>query len=366
MTALAAAGAVAAGAIALFGGGEGGPAPSAGEVERPVAELRPDRLAGQRLIAGWDGAEPPRGLVRLVRRGRIAGVILFDDNIPSRSTARRSIAALQRIDRPAGLRAPLLTMVDQEGGQVKRLDGPPSASAAEMGPRGSGFARRQGARTASSLAGIGFNVDLAPVLDVGRPGSAISEEGRAFAGRPGRVIAAGVRGFGAGLRSRGVAATAKHFPGLGAAETNTDFASQAIRISKRKLRRRDERPFEAFAASGGELVMLSLATYPAFSDRPAAFSRKIVSGELRRRLGFEGVSITDGLGAAAAQAWGERGEVALAAADAGNDLLLYTDWRDARDVGRLLTGRLREQRLDRDDFEASAERVLELRSALAG
>ena len=368
MTALAAAAAaVAAGAFALFGGGDGGEqAPSASEADRPVTELRLDRLAGQRLIAGWDGFVPPRGLIQLVRRGQVAGVILFDDNIPSRGAARRSIAELQSIDRPGGLGAPLLTMVDQEGGQVKRLDGPPSASAAEMGARGQGFARHQGARTGRSLASAGFNVDLAPVLDVGRPGSAIEDEGRAFGGRPGPVIAAGVGGFGDGLRSRGVAATAKHFPGLGAAETNTDFASQEIRISKRKLRRHDEQPFEAFAAAGGELVMLSLATYPAFSSRPAAFSREIVSGELRGRLGFEGVAITDGLGAAAAQAWGERGEVALAAVDAGNDLLLYTDWRDARDVGRLLTERLRERRLDRDDFEVSAERVLDLRQALAG
>lgn len=356
--------AIVAGSVALFGG-DGDPSPPA-ETARPAAELRPDRLAGQRLIAGWDGTRPPRGLERLVKRGRVAGVILFEDNVPSRSTARQSIARLQGIERPGGLGAPLLVMVDQEGGLVKRVDGPPAASAAQMGARGPGYARRQGARTAAGLARAGFNVDLAPVLDIGRPGSAISAEQRAFGGRPGRVIAVGVEGFGAGLRSRGIAATAKHFPGLGAAETNTDFASQEIRISKRKLRRLDERPFEAFATAGGELVMLSLATYPAFSDRPAAFSRKVVAGELRRRLGFGGVTITDGLGAAAAQAFGARGEVALAAVEAGNDLLLYTDWRDARDVGRLLTDRLREGRLDRDEFIASADRVLALRGEVGG
>ena len=357
--------AVVAGSVALFSGGGGGEDGDPGAAaERPAAELRLDRLAGQRLIAGWDGVEPPRGLERLVRRGRIAGVILFDDNAPSRGTARDSIARLQRIR--GGPQAPLLAMVDQEGGQVERLGGPPSASAQQMGARGAASARRQGTRTAASLDAAGFNVDLAPVLDLGRPGSAIGGEDRAFGSGPGRVIATGVEGFTAGLRSRGIAATAKHFPGLGGAEVNTDFASQEIRISKRELRRRDERPFEAFADAGGELVMLSLATYPAFSDRPAAFSRKVVSGELRGRLGFDGVSITDGLGAAAAQAFGSRGEVALAAAEAGNDLLLYTDWRDARDVGRLLTDRLREDRLNREAFESSADRVLELRRSLGG
>ena len=164
------------------------------------------------------------------------------------------------------------------------------------------------------------------------------------------MIEAGVNGFGAGLQSRGVAATAKHFPGLGAAETNTDLASQRITLSKDELRSADEQPFEAFSRRGGELVMLSLATYPAFADRPAAFSKKIVTGELRGRLGFEGVTITDGLGAAAAEEFGPRREVALAAIGAGNDLLLYTDWRAARRTAallrkRLLTGRLQPGRL---------------------
>jgi beta-N-acetylhexosaminidase len=356
--------AVVAGSVALSGGGgDGDPAATA---ERPAAELRLDRLAGQRLIAGWDGARVPRGLELLIRQGRVAGVILFEDNVPSPAAAGESIARLQELDRPDGLEMPLLVMVDQEGGQVKRLDGPPAASAAEMGVRGSEYARRQGELTGESLAEAGFNVDLAPVLDVGRPGSAIEGEQRAFGASPADVVAVGVEAFTAGLRSRGIAATAKHFPGLGAAETNTDFASQEIRISKQELRAGDELPFEAFAAAGGELVMLSLATYPAFSDRPAAFSRKVVSGELQGRLGFEGVSITDGLGAAAAQAFGSRGEVALAATEAGNDLLLYTDWRDARDVGRLLTRKLRDGALDREEFERSAARVLDLRTELGG
>jgi len=111
-------------------------------------------------------------------------------------------------------------------------------------------------------------------------------------------------------------------------------------------------------------VMLSLATYTAFSDRPAAFSRQIATGELRGRLGFGGVSITDGLGAAAAQAFGSDGEIALAATGAGTDLLLYTDWREALSARNLLRDKLAGDKLDRGDFEASAGRVLALRSGL--
>lgn len=291
-------------------------------------------------------------------------MILFPDNIGSAAQTRGTLRKLQRLSRSSGVPGRLLVTVDQEGGLVKRVPGPPNASAAEMGNRGQAYARKQGKRTARLLRQHGINVDLAPVLDVARPGGAIDGERRAFGGSPKRVVRAGVRGFAAGLRSGRVAATAKHFPGIGMVATNTDFASQKVRTSKRKLRRRDEAPFKAFSRTGGELVMLSLATYTAFSDRPAAFSRSIATGELRRRLGFEGVSITDGLGAAAAQAFGSDGEIALAAAGAGVDLLLYTDWREARSARKVLRDRLRKGRLDRKGFEASVRRVLALRRKL--
>ena len=317
------------------------------------------------MIAGWDGPVPPRGLERLIAAGGVAGVILFADNIVSRRQARRTIAALQSIDRPKGLEAPLLVMVDQEGGQVKRLEGAPERSAEAMGTGDSAAAEAEGRATADSLRSLGINVDLAPVLDLARPGGAIASEQRSFGAEPDAVVELAIDGFWRGLRAGGVAAAAKHFPGLGAARLNTDRASQRIDLSAERLRAFDEVPFGAFNEAGGELVMVSLATYPAFSDRPAAFSRSLVSGELRGRLGFEGVTITDGLGAAAAAAFGTRGEVAEAAIDAGEDLLLYTDWRDSRDVGRQLTRKLRREELSLTEFETAVDRVMALRAKLA-
>ena len=115
------------------------------------------------------------------------------------------------------------------------------------------------------------------------------------------MIDLGVDGFAAGLRDGGIAATAKHFPGLGAAGVNTDFDAQTISLPRKKLRA-DEELFAAFADFGGELVMLGLASYSAFGNVPAALDPEIATGELRGRLGFDGVSITDALDAAAAQA----------------------------------------------------------------
>ncbi len=343
------------------GGGDPAPAPEPG----PVAALSKAELAGQRLVAGFDGTEPPRGLLRLLADGGLAGVILFEDNLTGGRADARMTAQLQRAAARGPLDAPLLVMTDQEGGQVRRLPGPPASSAAAMAARGPAYAREQGVATADSLLGAGVNVDLAPVLDLARPGAAIAAEERSFGSRPEEVIATGVDGFAAGLGEGGVAAAAKHFPGLGGAATNTDFAAQSIDLSAAALRNADMAPFAAFAEAGGELVMLGLATYPALSRRPAALAPEIATGELRDRLGFAGVSITDSLDAAAAQAWGDRDEVALAAAGAGSDLLLYGDWRTAAAVGDALVAGLRRGRLDRAAFESSAERVAALRGSLA-
>jgi beta-N-acetylhexosaminidase len=296
------------------------------------------------------------------------GVTRSDDTSPppsvaSRLTLGQLIRRLQALPRSPGLRDPLLIMTDQEGGLVKRIGGAPIVSARTMGARGGAFSRAQGRRTASNLRDIGVNVDLAPVLDVPRPGGAIDEADRGFGSTSSRVLAAAVP-FAAALQDGGVAATGKHFPGLGSARLSTDDAVQRIHLTKRTLRQVDEAPYRRFIAAGGEMVMLSTAIYPGLSPRPAAFSRFIATGELRERLGFTGVSITDALDTVAVQVFGGTDEVARAAANAGTDLLLYTDPGAAVRAHRTLLQALRNGRLSRDSFEESVGRVLQLRHRL--
>lgn len=329
---------------------------------RSVADTLPaPQLAGQRLVAGLGGAGVTPRLRAAIRQGRLAGVVLFAEDLPSRAAARRLIAALQRIPRPPGLRSPLLVMVDQEGGQVKRVSGAPTASAAQMGARGAAFSREQGRRTAANLRRLGVNVDLAPVLDVARPGGVIAATERGFGATAARVEATAIP-FAEGLQAGGVAATGKHFPGLGAARENTDFASQRIDLAASELRRVDEAPYRPFVAAGGDLVMLSTAVYPVFSSDPAAFSPAVATGELRDRLGFEGVSITDALETVAVRDFGGPAKAGTAAAGAGVDLLLFTALGPAEAAGRALVAGLRAGRLDRGEFEAAAQRVLDLRA----
>ena len=331
----------------------------------PAAGLSLKQLAGERIVVGLSGTSVSPGLRAAIRQGSAAGVVLFAGNFPSRAAGRRLIARLQAIPRPPQLRDPVLIMVDQEGGEVKRVSGAPTASAREMGARGTAFSARQGRLTAANLRDVGVNVDLAPVLDVGRPGGVIAETERSYGSTAARVIATATP-FARALQAGGIAATGKHFPGFGAARENTDFSVERIDLSKQELRAVDEKPYAAFIAAGGRLVMLSTAVYPAFSEDPAAFTRAIATGELRDRLGFEGVTITDALETPAVEHFGGPGRAAVAGARAGDDLLLFTHLAPAQSAWRALLAKLRSGALERAEFEAAAERVLDLRAGLPG
>jgi beta-N-acetylhexosaminidase len=348
------------------GGGAAGET-TAAEVRRPtLAErLTPKELAGERVVVSIDGTGLTPELRNAIHTGEVAGIVLFEADFPSRAAGRELIEAVQRVPRPPALRKlPLLVMTDQEGGEVKRLSGAPEASAATMGAEGPAYSRKEGRATAANLRSVGVNVDLAPVLDVGRPGGVIADTERSFGDTAASVARTAVP-FARGLEEAGVAATAKHFPGLGTATENTDFEAQHLHLSKAELRRIDEAPYAAYIGAGGKLVMLSTAIYPAFGSRPAAFNKSIVTGELRRRLGFQGVTITDSLGSAAVAEFGGQREAAVDGASAGDDLLLFDDLPSALAGHEALVKNLHAGTLKRPAFLAAASRVLRLRRELA-
>lgn len=336
--------------------GDDGPAPSPTAASR----LSVTQLAGERIVAGFEGPTVPAPVRRMIREGEMAGVVLFSSNFPTRDAGQALIADLQSIPRPAGLRDPLLVMTDQEGGLVKRLGGAPSSSAEEMGAKGAAYSAEQGRLTARNLRDIGVNVDLAPVLDVARPGGVIADTDRGFGGDPARVTRTAIP-FAAALSDGKIAPAAKHFPGLGAARENTDFAVQKIGLSRARLRAVDERPYPPFIRIPRAVVMINSAVYPAFSRKPASFTKAIATHELRVRLHFSGVSVTDALGAAAIEAFGGPAEAGVSAAAAGTDVLLFSDYGSGAQAYRALVKGLHSRRLDRATFERSAQRVLELR-----
>jgi beta-N-acetylhexosaminidase len=325
------------------------------------------QAAGQRIILPLPGCRAPGRLLDGIGRGEAAGVILFGRNVCSRTQLRRLVRRLQGVERPEELRFPLLVMIDQEGGLVKRLPGAPRHSPAALGAIGrSGLARREGVATALNLRGVGINVDLAPVLDVARPGSFVERTRRSFGRAAGRVARIG-GAFAEGLADAGVLATAKHFPGIGAVRANEDLLAGRVGLSTGALRAIDERPFASAFAAKLPMTMLSTAVYPALDGVPAVISRRIATVELRGALRFGGVSITDDLEVPVLRPWGSPQRLAVRSVLAGADLLLFGQRYDTGvGAARALVRAVRSGRLTRAELEQGARRVLALRAALRG
>jgi beta-N-acetylhexosaminidase len=333
----------------------------AGRAARPPTESAVDRLTlreqvGQLLVSSFDEPTVPDYIRRRLRAGETAGVILFLRNGGSRRHWRELTRSLQRA---AGGRA--LIMIDQEGGPVRTVSfaGPPAAQPFQGAPAAVRGAARDAGR---QLRSVGVNVNLAPVADVAAPGSALAS--RAFAGDA-SAVAASTRAAVAGMRAARVAATAKHFPGLGAATANTDDASVTVDLPRSTLEDRDLPPFRAAVDEQVPLVMLSHALYPALDgERIASQSRAIATDLLRRELGFDGVAVTDSL---EAQAVVDRSGIATAAArsiEAGADLILMTGSASWNEVFPRLLERAEGSQSFRRRVRESAGRVLALKRLL--
>jgi beta-N-acetylhexosaminidase len=340
--------------------GDGRVGPSAGEIETLGRDAVSDReLIGQRLMVRMDGVATPE-LARQARRGEIGGVIVFPPAGQPTDELKDEIADLQRAARSGG-RPPLLVAIDQEGGEVKRLpDGPPERSPSELAaPGDEPVARREGRATGRFLGQLGIDVDLASVLDVpSSPSSFISS--RAFGADP-RVVAANGVAFADGLERGGTVPTAKHFPGLGRAVSNTDVEPSEVDVSRSRLDQ-DLAPFREAIARGIPAVMTANATYRALDpDLPASLSPAIVGGLMRGELGFDGVVITDDLGAGAVRDVMPEPDAAAAAAGAGNDVLLLAQTGDAAEALAALEEAAGSGELDRAALERSALRVLALK-----
>ena len=252
-----------------------------------------EQLAGQRIIYAYSGLRPPRSLLDAIRAGKAAGVIFFENNISSVGQIRGVIGRLQNARKSSPVRAPLLMMTDQEGGEVRRLPGAPVLSEKLIGEGAHpvALARSAGTGAARNLRDARMRVNLAPVLDVFRtPGDFVDEFHRSYSSDPAVVGRLGAAFISAQQRA-GVLATAKHFPGLGAAarDQNTDEGPVTLHTSLSSLRGVDEAPYRAAIAAGVKLVMSSWAVFPALDPRrPAGLSAAVIQKRAPRPPGISG------------------------------------------------------------------------------
>jgi beta-N-acetylhexosaminidase len=362
--------------LALMLGAHAAPAPRdtasrppvapAAEVRHPAIAIPVSpsdaKLLGQRIMVGFPGTSAGSRLLAQVRRGQVGSVILFGANITSRRQLTELIGSLQRAARQGG--NPLLIAVDQEGGQVKRLPGgPPDLSPPQIAATGSTtVAAREGRATGRYLKGLGITMDLAPVSDVPTfQGAFIWQQGRAFSFRPGDV-ARYASAFALGLQAQHVAATAKHFPGVGSAAVDTDFKLDELHPTAAQLQGA-LLPYQTLIPRGLDAVMLSTAGFRAYdpAGTSTALSRPTVQHLLRGELAFRGVTITDALGTPTGHDEITAGRLA---ARAGADILLYTD--SAPGELAALEQDLAHGRLSRAEAIASYQRIVGLKRRVGG
>ena len=338
-------------ALAGCGGGATDPTVTAPPAVPAVDRLSLRQQVGEVLVLAFAGTAAPEYVRRALREGRVSGTILFGGNVEGPAQLRALTRSLQRA---SGRRA--LVMTDQEGGDFHILPwaAPRIGQARQRTPEQAAAQARAAAR---DLRAVGVNVTLAPVADVGRPGSALAA--RTFPGGP-RATAAAVAAAVRAYRAGGVGATAKHFPGMGAAAANTDDAPATMPLAAADLV-----PFRAAIGARVPLIMASHATYPNVDRARVASQSPVLLGDLLRgRLGYRGVVITDSI---EAEAVISRGSVVVAsqrAMTAGADLILMTGDGSFRPISQAFVRRARRDRAFRARVREAAARVLALKREL--
>jgi beta-N-acetylhexosaminidase len=259
-----------------------------------------------------------------LRHPAVGGVILFGRNYRSTAQLSALTEAIHSLRHPR-----LLVAVDQEGGRVQRFrDGftelPPAAAFGAIHDQNPATAKHLaelgGWLMAAELRAVGVDLSFAPVLDLDYGASRVIGN-RAFHAHP-EVVATLARRFIAGMRRAGMAAVGKHFPGHGAVAADSHIDMPVDGRSMAAIEAMDLLPYRRLRQDALLGVMIAHVVYPRVDNRPAGFSPVWIEQVLRRRLGFQGAVFSDDLSMQGAAQVGDHGRRALAALDAGCDMVL--------------------------------------------
>ena len=338
--------------------------PDRGELDRAarlVGRMRLPDLAGQVIVADWQGTSAP---VAMVRDLHLGGVIAVDSNVVSAAQVRAVNAALTRRVRRQW---PLFLSVDQEGGVVERLRRiatrfPTFMSAGAAGD--AALTQRSYAASGRELRGLGFTVDFGPDADVTSGSGDPTIGSRSVSSKP-AMVAEHVKAAAAGFADAGVLPVIKHFPGHGSVPADSHLTLPVQDKSLDELEASDLVPFREAVAAGLPAVMVGHIDVRAIDPRvPSSLSRTVVTGLLREELGFEGLVVTDALDMAGVTRGRDPRRTAVQAIRAGADVLLMPP---SPAVARAaLVRAVRSGDLSRRRLEQAAARQIALLTHLAG
>lgn len=337
----------------------------------------PDSLdvkIGQMILIGLPKAEVDSSVLEKIRLGKAGAIILFEKNIPKTN----SFAGLKKIiwtyQKAAPM--PLLIGIDQEGGRVNRLKEkygfPRSISAAAMGKaRMLDSVRFYGESTAATLAGLGININFAPVVDlaINPDNTVIVKVERSFSAQEDTVIMM-AKEFIKQHRKYRVATVLKHFPGHGSSKEDTHYGIADVTNTWNE---RELRPYAALMDSGYvDAIMTAHIVNRKLDKRgyPGTLSELVMDSLLRKKLGFRGVIISDDMGMHAISKQYGLEESIKKCINAGVDILCFsnniatTEERPVDKVHGIIRDLVEKGEIPRNRIDESFKRVMKLKASL--
>jgi beta-N-acetylhexosaminidase len=350
---------------------------AAATIFHDVQGQQPDSLdikIGQMLLIGFPGPMVDSAVLEEVRQGKVGSLILFEKNIPPANSFVELKKILWTYQHAAPI--PLIIGIDQEGGKVNRLKnkyGFPSSITADAMGKSSNLdsVRFYAEATASTLAGLGFNINFAPVVDLNAnpDNPVIARHGRAFSANADSVILL-AKEFIKQHRKYGVFTSLKHFPGHGSSKDDTHLGIADVTNTWTE---NELLPYKSLIDSGyADAVMTSHIVNKKLDSaaNPGTLSNNIITGILRNRLNFNGVVFTDDMQMhAIAKHYGLEEAIRLAV-NAGVDIMTFsnniagTDERTVDKVHSIIRRMVESGQIKKERIDESYKRVMALKSRL--
>ena len=327
------------------------------KVDKLVANMSDADKVGQLLMIGIHGTTLNDDAKFMLNEYRVGGIILFDRNMESKDQVKTLITDINKAGKSAGL-MPLFLGIDQEGGAVARMDDklikvPPAEEVGKMPvEQAVSLAKQSGAE----LKDLGFNINFAPVADLGLT------YGRSYSTSPDEVVRyAGA--VGKAYDEAGLWYSYKHFPGIGKTDVDLHADTSIVPVSKEALLSEDTKVFVDLIKQSKPntyTIMVSHAMYPQIDpDHPASLSKTIITDWLRKDMGYNGVVVTDDMDMGALAKHYTFGDMAVQSILAGSDILLVChEYEHMQEAYNGLMKAVKDGRISKERLDESVKRIL--------
>lgn len=327
------------------------------KVDKLVANMSDADKVGQLLMIGIHGKTLNDDAKFMLNEYRVGGIILFDRNMESKDQVKSLITDINKTGKSAGL-TPLFIGIDQEGGAVARMEDqlikvpPAEALGKEPIEQAVSLAKQSG----TELKDLGFNINFAPVADLGLT------YGRSFSTNPDEAVRY-ASAVGKAYDEAGLWYSYKHFPGIGKTDVDLHADTSVVPVSKETLLNEDTKVFVDLIKQSKPntyAIMVSHAMYPQIdADHPSSLSKAIITDWLRKDMGYNGVVVTDDMDMGALAKHYTFGDMAVQSILAGSDILLVChEYEHMQEAYNGLMKAVKDGRISKERLDESVKRIL--------